>query len=209
MEKKQLHKCIRCGNLAIFKLKNEIEIEEDLYDEDNQYATFGYNSYYIFLCTSCNRVSIFGYFFTNPVEEKISELDLIYPEVKNITNYLPEEIKKIYIEAQKIQNISATSFAILIRKSLEQICKEQQARGTNLSEMIKDLSIKNVLPKKMNELANIVRYIGNVSAHNVSQIDFWDVELLGQLFNFICDYIYVIDNKIEMIKRKWKINNGL
>ncbi len=148
MKKEQLYKCPRCGNLTTLRLEQEYEIEEDIYDEYNQYATFGYNCYYLFCCSSCNRVSIYAYFFTNPVDEKISELDLIYPLVKDASYYLPEEVKKNYLEAKKIQNISAVSFAILIRKSLEQICRDKNAKGSNLSVMIKDLSKREILPKK-------------------------------------------------------------
>ncbi|MEX0290735.1 MAG: DUF4145 domain-containing protein [Flavobacteriaceae bacterium] len=206
MEREQLHKCPRCGNLTTLRLEHEHEIEEDLFDEDNRYATFGYNCYYFFSCSSCNRASIYAYFFTNPVDEKVSELDLIYPVVKDVSYFLPKKVKKNYLEAKKVRNISAVSFAILIRKSLEQICRDKQAKGSNLSQMIRDLSKREILPRKMTELATLIRHLGNASAHDSYPVDFWDVDLLDELFHFITDYIYVIDRSIETIKSKWGIN---
>ena len=206
MQKEQLHICPRCGNNTTLRLEHELEIEEDLYDVDNYFATVGYNYYYTFSCSSCNRVSIYAHFFTNPVEMKLSKLDLIYPVVKNVSYFLPKEVKQNYLEAKKVQNISAVSFAILIRKSLEQICKDKNAKGSNLSAMIADLSKREVLPKKMVELATLIRQLGNVSAHDSYPVDFWDVDLLDELFHFIADYIYVINRSIETIKGKWGMN---
>lgn len=119
---------------------------------------------------------------------------------------MPKEVKQNYLEAKKVRNISAVSFAILIRKSLEQICKDKNAKGSNLSAMIEDLSKREILPKKMVELATLIRHLGNVSAHDSYPVDFWDVDLLDELFHFITDYIYVIDERIEMIKWKWGMN---
>ena len=206
MQKEQLHKCPRCGNYTKLRLEHELEILEDLYDEDNYFAKSGYNCYYTFSCFSCSRVSIYAYFFTNTVDIKLSNLKLIYPVVKDVSHLLPKEVKQNYLEAKKVRNISAVSFAILIRKSLEQICKDKNAKGSNLSAMIADLSKREILPKKMVELATLIRHLGNVSAHDSYPVDFWDVDLLDELFHFITDYIYVIDERIEMIKWKWGMN---
>ncbi|MEX0313896.1 MAG: DUF4145 domain-containing protein [Allomuricauda sp.] len=206
MDKEQRIICPRCGNYTTLRLEHELEIDESLYDGDDYY-TVGYNNcYYTFSCSSCNGVSIYAHFFTNPPGVDLSELDLIYPIVKDVSDFLPEEVKQNYLEAKKVQNISAVSFAILIRKSLEQICKDKNAKGSNLSAMIADLSKREILPKKMVELATLIRHLGNVSAHDSYPVDFWDVNLLDELFHFITDYIYVIDRRIETIKRKWGMN---
>ena len=205
-KKEQLHNCPHCGNYTNLKLEHELDMEEDLYDEFNDYDAFGYNCYYTFRCTSCNRVSIYAYFFYNPVPQVISKLDLLYPKIREVEHFVPKEVRESYNDAQKVKNRSAISFAILIRKSLEQICRNQGAKGGNLTQMIRDLDSRGILPTKLTQLSMLIRNLGNVSAHESYPIDFWDVDLLDELFHFIIDYIYIIDDKIEFIKLKWGIH---
>lgn len=204
MTTNQIHTCSHCGNLTNLTLIKEISVEEDFYGLENEYETVVYNIYYLFKCISCCRVSIYAQLYTNQ-EKPINELELVFPKVRNIKNLLPDKVKNTYVEAKRIQNISSTAFMILIRKSLEQICVDQNANGKNLYEKILKLSDKGIIPKKIMNLASLIRHIGNISSHENDLIDVWDVEIVDEFFHIIAEYIYSLDNQISIIKKKWEL----
>lgn len=205
MEEEQLHLCPHCGNKAIHRLINEIEVEEDSYDLDNEYQTFVYNYYYIFKCSTCNRSSIYAHFFIYP-QKGIESLECLYPIIRNISKNLPHSVKRIYLDAKRVEKLSPTSSIILIRKVLELICVDQGATGKNLSEKITSLIKREILPKKIGDLALMIKKIGNISAHRDESINLWDVESVNEFLEIIVEYIYSIDSKIESLKRKWNFN---
>jgi len=59
--------------------------------------------------------------------------------------------------------------AIMVRKTLEEICRDRGANGANLKERIKALDAKVVIPKELLEGADDLRLLGNDAAHIESQ----------------------------------------
>ena len=60
--------------------------------------------------------------------------------------------------------------AIMVRRTLEEICHERGATGANLKDRITALSTKVILPKELLEAANELRLLGNDAAHLEAQI---------------------------------------
>jgi Domain of unknown function (DUF4145) len=59
--------------------------------------------------------------------------------------------------------------AIMVRKTLEELCKDRAAQGNNLKERIQALGTKVVLPKELLEGLDDLRLLGNDAAHIESQ----------------------------------------
>jgi hypothetical protein len=59
--------------------------------------------------------------------------------------------------------------AIMVRKTLEELCKDRGATGSNLKERIKALGSKVVLPTELLEGLDDLRLLGNDAAHIESQ----------------------------------------
>lgn len=80
----------------------------------------------------------------------------------NVTHALEEAItchaNECYIAA-----------AIMVRKTLEELCVDRQAAGKNLKERIKQLGSKVVLPQDLLEGLDDLRLLGNDAAHIESQ----------------------------------------
>jgi hypothetical protein len=55
--------------------------------------------------------------------------------------------------------------AIMVRKTLEELCRERGAQGANLKERIKDLGTKIVLPQDLLNGLDDLRLLGNDAAH--------------------------------------------
>lgn len=61
------------------------------------------------------------------------------------------------------------SAAIMVRKTLEELCSDRSATGKNLKERITDLGKKIVLPNELLEGLDDLRLLGNDAAHIESQ----------------------------------------
>ena len=59
--------------------------------------------------------------------------------------------------------------AIMVRKTLEELCHVQSAQGGNLKERIRDLGTKIVLPQELLAGLDDLRLLGNDAAHIESQ----------------------------------------
>jgi|SRR3990172_6915095 len=59
--------------------------------------------------------------------------------------------------------------AIMVRKTLEELCRERGAQGGNLKERIHALGTKVVLPKELLDGLDNLRLLGNDAAHVESQ----------------------------------------
>jgi hypothetical protein len=55
--------------------------------------------------------------------------------------------------------------AIMVRKTLEELCRDRQAQGRDLKERIRDLGTKIVLPHDLLSGLDDLRLLGNDAAH--------------------------------------------
>ena len=83
---------------------------------------------------------------------------------------LPDSVRATLEEA--IQCHAQRCFiaaAIMVRKTLEELCFDRKATGANLKERIRDLGTKIVLPKELLDGLDDLRLLGNDAAHIESQ----------------------------------------
>jgi hypothetical protein len=59
--------------------------------------------------------------------------------------------------------------AIMVRKTLEELCRDRQATGNNLKERIRALGARVVLPQELLDGLDDLRLLGNDAAHIESQ----------------------------------------
>jgi hypothetical protein len=98
-------------------------------------------------------------------------LESFPPEVLDFdaTN-IPAAVQSAFEEAIKChsQNCFVAS-AIMVRKALEELCRDRNAAGGNLKERIKALGTKAVLPQELMDGLDDLRLLGNDAAHIESQ----------------------------------------
>jgi hypothetical protein len=83
---------------------------------------------------------------------------------------VPTTVQAAFEEAIKChaQNCYVAA-AIMVRKTLEELCHERSATGANLKERIKALGSKAVLPQELLDGLDDLRLLGNDAAHIESQ----------------------------------------
>jgi hypothetical protein len=67
-------------------------------------------------------------------------------------------------------NNNNVAAAIMVRKTLEEMCEDQGAKGGNLKAKIKDLSTKIVVPQQLVNGMDALRLLGNDAAHIEAQV---------------------------------------
>jgi uncharacterized protein DUF4145 len=83
---------------------------------------------------------------------------------------IPATVQSALEEAIKCHAQSCfVASAIMVRKTLEELCTERGAAGPNLKERIKALGAKVVLPQELLDGLDDLRLLGNDAAHIESQ----------------------------------------
>lgn len=101
-----------------------------------------------------------------------------------------------------------TAAAIMVRKTLEELCRERGAKGLNLKKRIEELRNKVVLPQELLEGMDNLRLLGNDAAHIESQ-EFNEVgqeevevgiEITKEVLKAVYQYTSLI-NRLQKMKK--------
>lgn len=123
---------------------------------------------------------------------------------------IPEQIIKYFEEAVTCHAERCyTAAAMMIRRTLEEICGEQGGEGDNLKEKIQSLQSKIVIPVDLFEGMDELRLLGNDAAHIESK-DFENVgndevevgiELTKEILKAVYQYSQLLD-RLRSLKKK-------
>ncbi|APG28337.1 hypothetical protein A7E78_11040 [Syntrophotalea acetylenivorans] len=146
-----LARCPQCGKEAVF---------ENVGERD---TGIGNN----FVCgqRKCPNPNCSGHLF---VVLNSGKLIASYPAITLDfdTENIPKRIKETFEEA--LNCLAANCYiasAIMVRRTLEEVCEDKKAKGNNLKAKIKDLESKIVLPAELLEAMDELRLLGNDAAH--------------------------------------------
>lgn len=177
---KLFHQCPYCKKEVNFLPINELK---DICCDYSEYSDDSHNAVYMGFreCSNPNCEEVFVVrlrFVANPrnfdrttgeidYDEDIVEIETL-PKAENSSSfeYIPSNIENSYNEANKcFYNECYIASAIMIRKTLEELCEDQQISGNNLKEKLKNLCKTETLPVRINSDIDILRKLGNAGAH--------------------------------------------
>jgi hypothetical protein len=79
---------------------------------------------------------------------------------------IPDRVRSALEEAIVCHSVGRhVAAAMMIRKALEEVCKDQEAKGENLKERLEALRETVVLPKELLDGLDDLRLLGNDAAH--------------------------------------------
>ena len=126
----------------------------------------------------CPNPSCNGHLF---VVLKQGQLVTAYPPIRLDfePENLPPTVLKTFEEAISCHAGGLfISAAIMVRRTLEEVCAERQAQGKDLKQRIADLRSKIVVPQELLDAMDELRILGNDAAHieakeydNISEIE--------------------------------------
>lgn len=99
--------------------------------------------------------------------------------------------------------------AIMVRKTLEELCKNRGATGNNLKKRLEDLRSKIVLPQELLDGLDDLRLLGNDAAHIESQeydkVGQEEVELAIEITKEVLKAVYQYSSLISKLQKFKKI----
>lgn len=159
---------------------------------------------YFFLtkCNNCSEISLYTDWEESNDFGNLQEAILLYPNQKKYKESVPDVIVENYMEAKKVFKASPVAFVVLIRRCLEYICKDQRAVGRTLVEQLNDLVNKEVIPRTLSKMSNVLRFFGNIGAHATEmKLDYGDASIVDDFFTAIIEYVYVAPNKLQRVEK--------
>ncbi|NTW48232.1 MAG: DUF4145 domain-containing protein [Chlorobiales bacterium] len=194
-------RCPHCGHHGVFILV----LNRDLVVLNKQNS----RSYYLGI-RKCPNDKCNGHLFF--IKEENGEIIYTSPSetIPFDKESIPANVLNAFDEAIKCHsNNCFTASAIMIRKTLEEICHDRGAIGNNLKNRIKDLGSKIVLPKELLEGLDDLRLLGNDAAHieatTFTEIGKEEIEISIDFTKEILKAVYQYEkllNKLRNLKDK-------
>jgi Domain of unknown function (DUF4145) len=118
---------------------------------------------------------------------------------------IPNEIVKNFTEALVCHgNQAYTASAIMVRKTLEEVCKQNGATGKNLKEKITDLRNKITISQELLDGIDELRILGNNAAHieaiEYDEIGKEEVEIAIDVTKEVLKAVYQHKSLVERLK---------
>jgi hypothetical protein len=127
---------------------------------------------------------------------------------------IPQNVLNAFEESIKCHSNSCfIASAIMIRKTLEEICIDRGATGKNLFKKLEDLGTKILIPHELLIGMNELRLLGNDAAHieaqTFSEIGKEEIEVSLEFAKEILKAVYQYENLLQKLKKlKDKTNNA-
>ena len=126
---------------------------------------------------------------------------------------IPEKVLTAFGEAIKCHSNSCfIASAIMIRKTLEEICLDRGAIGKNLFKKLEDLGTKILIPQELLEGMNELRLLGNDAAHieaqTFNEIGKEEIEISLEFAKEILKAVYQYENLLSRLKKLKEKNNA-
>lgn len=206
--------CYHCGNKTLMN----IVASYNWIDEDHEHGIWEDCDFKMYMCPICNNMTLEreclfsedAYFVSclnlNKDQqqreiEKVTAIDTLYPFQAINSSHIPKAVKDSFESAIKVRNIDGAICAIAIRRTIEMVCKDKGVKEGSLYEMLKSLSDNGILPPILEEMASVLRKIGNAAAH-ADEKDF-DHDLVNSMIEFtkiILDYLYNIPEQLKQVQ---------
>lgn len=142
-------------------------------------------------------------------DNRLVEIYPYYPLQFDKTG-LPESIVKSLEEASKcFATMCYSASAVMIRKSMEQLCDEHSAKGDNLKDRIKSLRTIVVLPEALLDGVDNLRLLGNDAVHVTAKV-YEDIgkEEIYIAFEVACEILKAIYQYKDLISKLEKLKKS-
>jgi len=184
-------RCGHCGNRAPLSIRAR---DSYVTTHEDPKCTMSWDAGMVFeilACPSCHEILLGRYMYHQDFVDEGVDYEILYPVDRGLPAGLPDAVSKAYEAAQRVKNIDANAFGVLLRRAMEIVCKDRGAKGQTLSHQLHDLSQRGEIPEKLVDVANGVRHFGNVGAHAGSgDLSATEVSILDDLTRAVLEYVY-------------------
>ena len=216
-----LLQCYHCGNKTLMNVECEVnqsfggvKINEDFEPEFEMQEEFKWN---LLSCPVCHFPTLYQTYTneamittkSNGELRQLYEYQIIYPENKMILNEVPKEVANAFNSAIKIKKIDREVCLIALRRTIELICKDKNAKGTTLKAKIWNLVSRNIFPKDLSDAFTVIREYGNDGAHSSVELSDYQLSELIRILYSVINYLYIIPKKSAKMKEQLDEKRGV
>jgi len=186
--------CPHCGNDTPLRLVAQHRCDAPAYTDDNGEDVVLQLDYYLAACSTCGDVSLYSG-WEGSLDEDLAPFTAAYrrwPEPPLDERALPKTVAECYRDAVSVQAKSPPAFAVLARRTLEALCADKNAKGSNLASRLKALSDQGDLPPTIAGMTDVLRRLGNLGAHSVAdRVTAEDAWIVDSVLRAVLEYVYV------------------
>ncbi len=200
--------CYHCGNTGVLDYKTTVvwKNEDIEYDYDGNviyYTLIEHIDWNLYECPVCHNPTLIKEYNFDVNEFSPSEITTEFPRALLNKEGVPEEIFKAFDSAIKTKGIDLSICLLSLRRVLEMIAKDKNAKGKDLESKIQNLIDEKHLPEMLNDACWIIRQLGNDAAH-ADKVEFYeyDVECVIGYVAVIIDYLYSLPKRMNKTKAK-------
>jgi len=125
-------------------------------------------------------------------------------------NDIPKPIVAAFTEAISCHALECyMAAALMVRRTLEELCKDRSATGANLKDRITNLGSKVVLPVELLQALDDIRLLGNDAAHvesqDYNQVGKEEVEIAVEFAKEVLKAVYQYSgllNRLKLLKKQ-------
>jgi len=161
-------------------------------------------------CPACKCVTLRSFYWNDGFMDGSNiEYTVLYPVAEKMLRGLPTKIQSGYQAAQRVRNIDANAYGVLLGRVLDLICEDRNASGDTLDKKLKNLAVKGEIPEKIVDVAAGLRKLRNVGAHaDLGELTESELPVLDDLTRAILEYVYTApllareaEERFEILKK--------
>lgn len=203
-ENNGIYFCSHCGNSGILELIAcfDTPYQRGIFGNPLLEAAIDHKEWYLFQCPVCkNPTLVSKYMPAAGIPLNYSGVMYEFPATNVHYDGVPQKIKTAFDSAVKTKGIDRAICILSLRRTLEMICKDKDAKGKTLEEKINDLIAKKILPEMMSDACWIVRQSGNDAAH-ADDVIFTEREVdeIIEYVSVVINYLYSMPIRVARLK---------
>lgn len=221
--------CVKCNGSTKHQVLASIELDEETYDQREEWSFNWIHHYQIIQCGGCESVSFrhtswFSEDF-DPMTGENVETERLYPKrgldtlpTKSYHN-IPSNLRRIYSELiDCFNNDSPTLCAAGLRAIVEGICIDHGVMDGPVEQILKDgskkivrkddlrgrisgLREKELLSQTSSDILHAHRYLGNDAMHQLASPSTDELRLAIEIVEHTLEQLYELPEKAEELKR--------
>lgn len=151
-------------------------------------------------CAKCDGFTLQTHVYADWMDPEDVTYDVLYPQSRDMSS-VPPSVKKEYDKARRVRSVDSEFYALGLRRTLEAICTEQGVQKGDLFNRLKKLAEDAKLPGAFVDMADYLRNLGNVGAHQGDvEVTTSDVEAATDFTDAILEYLYVAPARLNLVK---------
>ena len=178
------------------------------YDEDGAVVYWRKKEWTMLQCPVCENVSLHTEYHSF---DSLLDIEFVYPKYtfddffsndRSEHYCVPEIIQKSFVSALKSQYNYIQLCLIMMRKTIELICRDQGVYGNSLEQLLESLSRSEKCPGYYCDICQIIRYYGNIAAHVYTKDYILNSNYVNRLLVLLyrlIEYVYIIPAQITKL----------